>query len=88
MANAFPIKSDKPKPPALDAPVAKKAAILLIGPKHEKAEPPQKEVGEETAVAKLAYVKGILRDALMACGEDEDGEEEDSASDDMGQDEE
>lgn len=72
-----PFKSDKPKPPELDAPMAKKSPIPF-GAKHEAAEPPKREASEETASAKLAYIKGILQDALMACGEDDEPEMEES----------
>ena len=77
-----PFKSDKPKPPELDAPMAKKSPIPF-GAKHEAAEPPKAEASEEGAKAKLAYLKAGLQDLLMACGDDEEPEMEDEGEMEM-----
>jgi hypothetical protein len=78
------IAQGKPGPPDLETP-KKKAAVPLFGAKHEAAETPEKEQSEESAVAKLAYVRGILQDALAACSEEEEEpEEEEETEEEMG----
>ena len=75
MANVFPFKSEKPKPPALDAPGAKKPAVPF-GAKHEAAETPQVEAQEEDSKAKLAYIRTLAQEILAAIGEEEESEPE------------
>lgn len=63
------------KPPKLGAPGQKKPAPPF-GAKHEAAESPEKEVSEESAVEKLAYIKASLKDLLAMCDYEEEGEVE------------